>query len=249
MVSKQSSHQVFDILAKNSRKVLLSLLGLVLVVGAVVLVQGKQEGRGEAAKSALFMAQRSLETELKAVAATLPQPEKPDAKKAKKPGEAPPASPTETAATMKLDVDAKFPSTVQKLSQLDQQFNGTRAAQEARMLLGDLYYRHGHPAKATEWYQKAVQAASSGMDKALAYSAMGYALENSGKAAEAITAFEKAASTGEGSVKGDALLAIARCYETLKDSAKARSTYDQVLSQLPSTEYAKSAEALKSQLD
>ena len=60
--------------------------------------------------------------------------------------------------------------------------------------------------------------------------------------------FQKALELGEGSLKGDLLMAIARCQETLHDSSKARSIYDRILSELPNTEYAKAADINKAQL-
>jgi TolA-binding protein len=41
----------------------------------------------------------------------------------------------------------------------------------------------------------------------------------------------------------------ARVLEALKDSAQAKATYDQVISQLPNTNYAKYAEIYKSRLE
>jgi TolA-binding protein len=82
----------------------------------------------------------------------------------------------------------------------------------------------------------------------MAYQSLGYSLENEGKTSEALSAYDKSAGYAEGSLKGDSLLAVARCHEAMKDSAKARSTYDQILSQLPNTDAAKTAEALKAKL-
>jgi TolA-binding protein len=145
-------------------------------------------------------------------------------------------------------VDAKFPEAVKKYKDVIAQFDGTRAAHEARLALGTLYYNHGAPAEAVPLFQAAAGSATGSFEKSVALESWGYALENDGKYAEAITAFEKAANYAEGSVKGDSLLAIARCHEAMHDVAKARSTYDQILSQLPNTDAAKAAEGLKAKL-
>ena len=102
--------------------------------------------------------------------------------------------------------------------------------------------------KAQPWYQKAADTAKGKFEKSLSLSALGYSFENLGKHANAIESFQKALDLGENSLKGDLLLALARCYGSIHDVAKARSTYDRVLSDLPNTEYAKNAELYKNQL-
>jgi hypothetical protein len=49
-------------------------------------------------------------------------------------------------------------------------------------------------------------------------------------------------------LKGELLLSVARNYELLKDLPKARSTYDQIISQIPGTESSRAAEAAKALL-
>ena len=147
-----------------------------------------------------------------------------------------------------MDVDTHYPEAVKKLKAVDQDFTKTRPAFEARLKLGNLYFNHGNFEKALPWFQKAVDTAPAKLEKALALSAVGYTYENLGKGNTAIQSFQKAIDLGESSVKGELLIAIARCYEEIHDTAKARSTYDQILSELPNTEYAKNAEVYKSQL-
>jgi len=144
-------------------------------------------------------------------------------------------------------VDRHFPETVKKFVEVSQNFNGTRAASDAQMKLGALYFDHGDFAKALSWYEKAKDS-TSGFERAVALSSVGYSYENLGKPGEAVAVFQKALELGEGSLKGDLLMAIARCQETLHDSSKARSIYDRILSELPNTEYAKAADINKAQL-
>ncbi len=150
--------------------------------------------------------------------------------------------------TKKLDVDTQFSEGVKQLKEIDQLFSSTRAALETRLKLGALYYNHGEFSKALPWYEKAVQTAS-GFDQAVALLSVGYTYENLGQPNEAIKNFQKALNLGELGLKGDLLMGITRSYEALHDSAKARSTYDKILTELPNTEYSKSADVFKSQLE
>ena len=148
----------------------------------------------------------------------------------------------------KIDVDAKFQNSVKKLTEVQTNWNGTRSAFEARQKLGNLYFHHGEYSKSLPWFEKAFASAPNTFEKAQILSAMGYAQENLGQTDAAIQSYQKAIQLGEGSLKGDLLMAMARCYEFLKDTAKARSTYDQVLVDLPNTEYSKTAELYKGRL-
>jgi tetratricopeptide (TPR) repeat protein len=113
------------------------------------------------------------------------------------------------------------------------------------MKLGTLYFDHGDFAKALPWFEKAAQSASGSFERALALSSVAYTQENLGKPSDAVQTYQKALNLGEGGLKGDLLLGMARSYEALQDTAKARSSYDQILKDLPGTEYAKSAELYK----
>ncbi len=252
--------------------------GLAIAVGVVIAIgvafsmfSSRREVRSQAAKGAYFLAQQSLENELKAEAGVKESPqeaappaadktpltkEQKEAKakeeaakaKAKSDQDVANAKLMETVAFKKLDVDAKFPQATQKLKALIQEYSGTRAAFEAQMTLGTLYFNHGQAAQAATQFQSAVSAAPAPLEKALALSSLGYAHENAAKYNEALEAFNQAANLGEGAIKGDLLLAVARCQEALNDTTKARSTYDQIISQLPDSEAAKSAQIFKARL-
>ena len=149
---------------------------------------------------------------------------------------------------IKIDVDAQFSKGVTKLREVTEKFPKTRASFEAQMQLGSLYFDHGQFEKALEWYQKAASTAGDKLDRGTALSSVGYAQENLGKPTEALASFQKAIAVGETSLKGDLLLAIARCYEGLHDSAKARSIYEQVSKEFTGGDYSKVAEIRKSRL-
>ena len=234
---------LFNDLSKQTG-LLLVFLGALLGLGVLAaLYMNHLDSRSEAARNALFSGDKAMETEMKALATA----ESPKALKDSADKIAPEAL-AETVAYKKLDVDRQFPETVKKLQEVDATFGNTRSAYEARLKLGDLYYNHSEFSKAVPWYEKASDTAPNNFEKAVAFSSLGYTQENLGKPSEAIQAFQKALNLGEGSLKGDLLLGLARSYEAMHDSANARSTYDRILSELPNTDSAKSAEIFKSQI-
>jgi tetratricopeptide (TPR) repeat protein len=219
----------FSDIPKHS-KVWLGALVVIFLTGLIgAFYMNHSEKREMHARDALFNAQITLDKRLKELAPTQTRG-------------------TDAVAQLKIDVDAKLPEVVTELKRIGKEYAGTRAALEANLTLGDLYFDHGEPGKAVPWYQEAVNTTKKDFDRALALYSLGYALENSGKPARAIENFEKAMNLGETVLKGDLLMAIARSYEAMRDIPKARATYDKILSQLPNTEYAKTAETLKAQL-
>ena len=242
----------FDRLSKHTYG-MAALAGIVVLAGVgATLLYNQRENQSAQGREALFRAQRSVEKALEALA---PPPVVPpvaaQAKKDSATDKTPPPAPKPDLAAiahLKLDVDAKLAEGVKAYQGVIQKYDGTRPAVEARIALADLYYNHGEPAKAVPLYQAAADHSSGTFERALAFSSVGYAQENAGKPKEAQQAYEKALNLGETSLKGDLLLAMARCYQALNDNAKARTTYDQISSQLPNTEYAKKAESLKADL-
>lgn len=216
-------------------------VGLIAIGVGIALFMNQLESKSKNARNALFLAEKALAAEVKGFASHEVSKEANTTHKGQS------DSSLDEVAFKKLDVDVRFPDGVQKLKAIVQEFRGTRAALDAQVKLGDLYYNHGEFSKALPWFEKAA-GSSSGIEKATALSSMGYTYENLGQPQEAITFFQKAINLGEASLKGDLLLALGRCYEALHDFAKARSTYDKILSELSNTEYAKSAEIAKSQL-
>ncbi|MEO5970040.1 MAG: tetratricopeptide repeat protein [Bdellovibrionia bacterium] len=251
-------HEFFDYVANNANVFLAGVASLLIVGLIVAFFMNRSGARSEVASDALYLAEKTLNTEIKSMA-DLNKPVAAHATAAKTNAEGVKKAATdeengrvaearEKLRYQKMDVDAKLPGAVQKLKEVEQSYTGTRSAFEARVKLGDLYYDHGDYAKGLPWFQKAVDSAPAKLEKALALSSLGYTYENLSQHNEAIQAYQKANSLGQASVKGDLLLGIARCYEALHDSAKARSTYDQILTELPNTEFSKSAELYKNQL-
>lgn len=218
----------FDQLFSHFRGVTLAILCLFLIGLGGAYYSNHREAQSQEARNILYLATKSLEKESKVI-----------------PGQDKDPS---VALFQKLNTDAQFAETIKTLKKVDESFGGTRSAFESRLKLGDLYLNHGEAEKALPWYEKAIQSAPDNLDKALAFSALAYAQENLGKHADALLSYQKGINLGESSVKGDLLLGIARCYEVLHDSANARKSYDQILSEFPNTDYSRTAEAYRAQL-
>jgi tetratricopeptide (TPR) repeat protein len=218
----------------------LGIVGVLVVIGlGVGLYSNHQEARTEAGRNELFRARQALNQALGALAPPQAAPA------AGAPAKAAPPS----TDYLKLDPDTQLAGPIQKLKDVAAAYAGTRAGFEATLTLGDTYFNHGAPAQAKPWYEKAEKAAPGLFERALAVYSLGYALENTGAYAEAVKTLERAINLGEPAVKGDALMALARCKELLKDTAGARAAYDQVISQFPNTELSRLAETLKAKFE
>ncbi|MEK7691462.1 MAG: hypothetical protein AAB425_10630 [Bdellovibrionota bacterium] len=88
-----------------------------------------------------------------------------------------------------FDVEKELPAGVAALKEVSGKYAGSHAAIEADMTLGQLYYNHGRPEEAARFFKSVADRAQRDIDKAFAWSALGYALEASGKYADAIPAF------------------------------------------------------------
>lgn len=249
-----SSNPFFDALAARPMSIVWALLALILIGVGVVAVMNQREARAQAGNNLLYQAQKSIEDESKALIPVTSDKTKGD--EAKKNEKAPDES-AKTEASLaaltyrKLDVDAKYPNSVKKLKAVIDQYTGTRAGFEAAMILGTLYNNHGDPAKAVSWFMQANATARAHLDQVMSMASLGYALEGAGKYAEAADSLQKAitlVATDQTTVKADFLLALARNQELMGDKAKARASYDLLISQSPNTDQARSAELLKAQL-
>jgi tetratricopeptide (TPR) repeat protein len=242
----------FEILAKNWQALVAVIVLAMIASGVAIFVMSKKEEKVDQGRNALYLAEKNLDEQMKKMAQPVdPATKAADTSKDPKVASAArmkEAAEADAASYQHFDVDAKLPETVKQLQAIGQDYPNTRPGYEAMMLLGKLYLDHGQATKAQDWFMKSTESAPTKLDKALAWSSVGYANENDGKFKEAIEAFDKAVSQGEGVIKGDVMMGKARSYQALKDNAQAKATYDQIISQLPNTEYSKSAESLKARL-
>ncbi len=208
---------------KAAKPVLAGIAAVIVLGAAVAFFSGQRKGRDSAFRDRLFAARAKIAEELKAQGSV-------------------------GLEFKKLDVDAKIPEGVKLLKEVAKQAHGTRVGFEANVTLGDLYFDHGNPAQATDLYKTASEMAPSAFDKTLALAALAGAYENAGKNPEAVQAFDQALLQGEASLKGDLLLGKARALSASSDTQQARAVYDQILSQLPNSAEARTAEQLKALL-
>ncbi|MDR3607683.1 MAG: hypothetical protein P4M08_09915 [Oligoflexia bacterium] len=179
---------------------------IMVATGAVVAGISIQESHTSAANDLLFQARKSLETESQALTQEL----KPSA--AAKQEKADVAAAAASAANYaKIDVAAKFPETLKKFTTITETYPSTRAAFEARLAIGSLFFDHGDSTHALEWFQKAATNAPKSSDRAAALQSEGYAYENLGKPADALQAYKKALDQGDANIQADLQKAIARC--------------------------------------
>lgn len=122
---------------------------------------------------------------------------------------------------------------------------GTQASFEALLLVGDAYFDHGNYAKASEYYKQALDGGLSRSMKALAQHSLAYAHENAKQNDQAIESLKQVIASGEKSLKGDSLMALARNFAAKGDKAKATEYYEQVTKDFPNSALAKTAEAQK----
>jgi len=245
-----SLQNFFSTLAKNTRSLVIVLVVLAIVGTVIGFILNKKENQSEEARNALFIAQQSVNAQLKAIGDKEQMNTVAKEVKAEKAGaKVPPAKNIDFDALtyQKLDVDSNFGEAISKLTAVSEKYNGTRPAFEARLYLGNLYYNHGESSKSLNWYVKASESANGSMEKAFAYSALGYAQENAGKNQDALDSFDKALNQGEGMIKGDVLLAVARNQTKLGKADQAKTTFDRIIKELPNTEFSKTAENLKAQ--
>ena len=240
----------FEKFSQNTKQMGIAFGVFLIITAGIGVYLNQKDAKETRAQNQLFLAQKTLAESLKKLAAAEKKPETPSEEKANAKTNAKTKEPSpEEILFKKVDVDSTFTETIQKMKTVAQDFPGTHAAYEALSTLGTLYYRHGHAEKSIDWFLKASQEASGSFEKALALLSLAYAYENSGKYSEALTYFEKALNTGEKSVRGDALLSMARNHESMKAKDKAKTLYDQVISEMPETEFSKHAELYKSLIE
>ncbi len=230
------------------RRYLVVLGGLLVAtgIGGAVYMNYRDE-RSAVATDRLYLAQQGLVTQLKDLAKRIaPATEQ----QVSAEGAQPPAEDEglDAVAYQKLDVDAQLGESVERFRGVIQQYPDSRAALDARLALGDLYFDHGEAGKAIQWYRAAAESAPRGLDRALALSALAYAYENAKEFKSATDGFQKALDQGEPSLKGDLMLGLARSQELAGDPVAAGKTYDKIIEQHSGTPHAKTAELQKSQI-
>jgi tetratricopeptide (TPR) repeat protein len=146
------------------------------------------------------------------------------------------------------DASTVFPESIQSYQKIIRDFSGTLAAFEAQLKLGDLYQEKGPIHLAIASYEAAVQSAPKKWERLLALYSLGYAYEANKEYPKAIEQFRKAMDLKEG-MKGELMLALARNQILAGAPDQAKKTYEQMMSELANTPYAKEAEIRKERLE
>lgn len=112
---------------------------------------------------------------------------------------------------------------------LFEKFSGTRAAYEGELQVGDFWMEGKNFDQAVAHYEKASALAADSFSRVLAKYNLGIAQESAGKYQDAINTYEATQKLdGSDFLRPEVMMAEARCYESIKDNAKAIELYKSV---------------------
>lgn len=211
-----------ELLNKKNSIIIASVL-LIAGVGTYFYQQSCDQ-KEQAAKSAFYQIQKTMETEL----TTLNE--------------------TEKAAGSVLDVDAKFPKTVAALNELinDKKASG-QVLFEASFKLGRMYLDHSKDDsldKAIATMKKANEFAKTDFQKASSLYVLGGAQERANQVKDAADSYQKALKHDKEGLKEEILLSLVRVSMKSNNSAQAKSYSDQLSKEAPGTRAAQEAQKL-----
>jgi outer membrane protein assembly factor BamD (BamD/ComL family) len=134
-------------------------------------------------------------------------------------------------ATARTSAEAgNLPLASSDLSRLTATYSGTRAAEEATLLLAQVRLLQKQPALAIGDLRKFVASGPRKEFLGPANGLLGAALEEAGQPGEAAKAYEaSAATTPYRGIKAQELLDAARTYSSIRDTTKAAAIYDQLI--------------------
>jgi len=242
---KISQPGISGYLIQHSKQLSTLLIAAIIIVALSAVWMHFKDKKLEGARSALFEAAQLLEKEELAVQDT----QKKDIEKnkpAKK--KAAPDEATPPPQFQELDVNATFPKTIEAYKKIITQYPGSLPAFQAQITLGNLYFDHKNLTIALEYFKAALKNAPSSLEKVSTYFLIANTQENSSQYQEAVQSIQEALGYKIDFLKGDLLIAQARCFEQLKDKEKAKSVYDKVLADLPNTPFAEAAEVYRAKL-
>lgn len=249
--------QVANLANKQKKTILMLLTAIVAVAAAYGIYVGRKVEYHAAGSEALFHAREVFGKEMSAVLDSLKPKsvleaekaaEKADKKKTAK------VTPTEewNPAEAKFDVSSQLKAGLAAMDLVASKYDGTLAAFEARLLVGNAYYDHGGDAaslkKAYEYYKMAADKAPGTEQSIAGLYAAGYAQEAMGNCADAVKTFDQALNYGKSIHQADLLKAQARCYTTLGNKADAARVYDKLALLFPGSETSRYAQAKKADL-
>jgi len=125
--------------------------------------------------------------------------------------------------------EKNLPEAEKSFQSLLEKFPKSRAAYEAHLQIGDLLMEAGNPVEAMKRYEQAASIAGDSFSKLLARYNLGIAREQAGQFQEAVASYDDALKMeGSDFLKPEILMAQARCFEALKQVAKAIEIYQAI---------------------
>jgi len=126
-----------------------------------------------------------------------------------------------------------LPLAASELARVIENYSGTNAAAEGRLLLGQVRLLQGQPQQAVELLRDFAPSAG-GAFRAQAYGLLGAAYENLRKPRDAAEAYQTGAERARmGFMKGQMLSDAGRAWVTAGDTAKAIAAYRRIVNELP----------------
>jgi len=143
---------------------------------------------------------------------------------------------SERLAQARLAFESRnYPLAGSELSQIVENYSGTRAAQEAELLLAQVRLSQGQGQQAIDILKRFAPSADRHF-RAQAYGLLGAGYENAGHFKEAAEAYELAAQQAEyGFLKAQNLSDAGRAWVTAGDTAKALEAYRTITAKMDST--------------
>jgi tetratricopeptide (TPR) repeat protein len=127
-----------------------------------------------------------------------------------------------------------FKKALEKFKEAWNVYSRGKAGQVSQIYMGNCYY-------AMQEYDAAIQAYTACLDGAfrpIAAQGIGYGYEAKGDYAKAMESFQRNAEGDSNPYQEEGLLGVARCYEALKQPAKALETYQKALTKNPKSKMA-----------
>jgi tetratricopeptide (TPR) repeat protein len=126
-----------------------------------------------------------------------------------------------------------LPLAASELARITENYSGTRAAQEGRLLLAQVRLQQGQPQQAVEVLRDFAPGAGAAY-RSQAYGLLGAAYENMAKPLDAAEAYEKGSAAAPlDFLKAQLLSDAARAWVTAGDTAKAVADYRRIVNDFP----------------
>ena len=126
-----------------------------------------------------------------------------------------------------------LPLAASELARLVENYSGTNAAAEARLLLAQVRLLQGQPQQAVELLRGFAPSAAAGF-RAQAYGLLGAAYENLGRLREAAEAYQEGAEAARlDFLKAQMLSDAGRAWTNAADTARAIATYRRIIDDFP----------------